>query len=380
MTNDIAPQPNPCQPDGHAADDRRPTIAPGGTPALSLPPAPEGLTARHLDRAAGVLLGAACGDALGVPYEFAPALPPARRPDMIGGGLGPYDPGEYSDDTQMQVCIARVAASGVDLRSATALDEITGYFTHWLTSGASDVGTQTSAVLRSVIQASNHTTSSAPPQPGLAAVARRAAAKFHRHAGRSAGNGSLMRTGIIALAYLRDADGLTEAARCVSTLTHYDDLAGDACVLWCHAIRTAVLDGTWFGLDYGLDHLPPERRDQWRRWIDQATALPPSTFTPNGFAVAALQAAWSAISNTPIPAEDPPQHLAQALENAVRAGDDTDTVAAIAGALLGAYWGASAIPPHWHQIVHGWPNMRAADLTDLAVRTATSAWSTAASR
>ena len=63
------------------------------------------------DRIEGVLLGAACGDALGVPYEFGSApLAPGEVPRMVGGGLGPYAPGEWSDDTQMAVVIARVAA------------------------------------------------------------------------------------------------------------------------------------------------------------------------------------------------------------------------------------------------------------------------------
>ncbi|MGQ4420620.1 ADP-ribosylglycohydrolase family protein, partial [Streptomyces sp. SAS_269] len=70
------------------------------------------LDARGTDRAAGVLLGAAVGDALGVPYEFQTRLREDQQPRMIGGGLGPYEPGEYSDDTQMQVCIAQVAATG----------------------------------------------------------------------------------------------------------------------------------------------------------------------------------------------------------------------------------------------------------------------------
>ena len=36
-------------------------------------------------------------------------------------------------------------------------------------------------------------------------------------------------------------------------------------------------------------------------------------------------------------------------------GDDTDTVAAIAGSLAGAVHGASAVPPAWRELVHGWP-------------------------
>ena len=66
-----------------------------------------------------------------------------------------------------------------------------------------------------------------------------------------------------------------------------------------------------------------------------------------------------------------PGHLEAALQAAVRIGDDTDTVAAIAGGLLGARYGASAAPDAWSSLVHGWPGMTATDLTDLATRTAT---------
>ena len=98
------------------------------------------------DRAAGVLLGQACGDALGVPYEF--GTPPTGDAQMRGGGLGSYEPGEWSDDTQMALCIARVAATGVDLCSADALDEIALAFEEWFRGEPSDVGVQTSSVLR----------------------------------------------------------------------------------------------------------------------------------------------------------------------------------------------------------------------------------------
>lgn len=54
----------------------------------------------------------------------------------------------------------------------------------------------------------------------------------------------------------------------------------------------------------------------------------------------------------------------------MRAGNDTDTVAAVAGALLGARWGCSGIPLQWQQEVHGWPGLTAPGLVGLAVRTA----------
>jgi len=107
-----------------------------------------GLTTEQKDRAAGVLLGLAIGDALGVPYEFRDSpLPAGEAAQMLGGGLGPYAPGEYSDDTQMAVCIANVAATGVDLRSPETLDAIADGFLHWMIGGATDVGNLTRGVL-----------------------------------------------------------------------------------------------------------------------------------------------------------------------------------------------------------------------------------------
>jgi ADP-ribosylglycohydrolase len=325
------------------------------------------LDALQRDRAAGVLLGAACGDALGVPYEFKPQLRADQQPDMVGGGLGPYAPGEYSDDTQMAVCIAEVSASGADLRTAPALDLIAANFLRWKRDGASDIGNQTRQVLGAVYDGVGD---------GLAAAMRDAAAELHRQTGRSAGNGSLMRTAPVALAHLHDPAALAEAARVVSELTHYDPLAGEACVLWCAGIRRAVLSGTFEGVREGLDLLPANRRDEWAGWITEAEVNAPDRFQPNGFVVPAFQAAWAAITRTPIPAENPDhgtaggQHLQNALRSAVRAGDDTDTVAAIAGALLGARWGHSAVPQAWQQVVHGWPQLRAADLVRLATLTA----------
>ncbi|WP_258382693.1 ADP-ribosylglycohydrolase family protein [Streptomyces sp. NTH33] len=306
------------------------------------------------------------GDALGVPYEFQATLREGQRPQMIGGGLGPYKPGEYSDDTQMQVCVAEVAATGADLRAPEALDAVAANFQRWLDGGASDVGNQTRAVLNAAGRAS-----------GAAGAAMLEAARAYAAGhSKSAGNGSLMRTGIVALAHLGDVAAMAEAAVAVGALTHPDPDCADACVLWCSGIRTAVLEGTFDGVRAGLDLLPVERRGVWARRLDEAEAHPPHHFGNNGWVVHAFQAAWSAITRTPVPelspAEGsfPAQHLRLALEAAVRAGTDTDTVAAIVGALLGARWGCSGIPLQWQQAVHGWPGLTGTDLVRLAVRTA----------
>nr|WP_246853268.1 ADP-ribosylglycohydrolase family protein [Naasia sp. SYSU D00948] len=62
-------------------------------------------------------------------------------------------------------------------------------------------------------------------------AARAAALSLHENRGRSAGNGSLMRTAPVALAHLADEAVLASAARRVSEMTHYEADAGDACVI-----------------------------------------------------------------------------------------------------------------------------------------------------
>ncbi|MDT5232813.1 MAG: hypothetical protein QOI39_3313 [Mycobacterium sp.] len=180
-----------------------------------------------------------------------------------------------------------------------------------------------------------------------------------------------MRTAPLGLAYLDDEAALVEAARLVSDLTHADPEAGDACVLWCLAIRHAILTGA-LDARIGLRHIDADRRDKWASRLDVAEKSEASAFTNNGWVVEALQGAWCAIATTPVPQNDPAQgvfrtdHLRLALDAAVRGGNDTDTVAAIAGGLLGAAYGASAVPAEWRRVLHGWPEMRTRDLVELA--------------
>lgn len=318
------------------------------------------LTCAQRDRVVGVLLGGAAGDALGAGYEFQGPVPVAEQVGMIGGGLGPFAAGEWTDDTAMAIAIAEIAATGSDLLAEPSLDYIVERW-NWWARDAKDVGNQTSSVL------------AAAAREGISAhTARTAAAEHHRQTGRSAGNGSLMRTAPVALAYLHDEAALVRAARTISALTHFDPDAGDACVLWCTAIRHAVLTGE-ADVRIGLRHLDTEVRTTWAARLDEAERAHPRDFAAhNGWVVAALQGAWSAITTTPVPAENPAagvfgcDHLRLALEAAVRGGGDTDTVAAIAGGLLGAVHGASAVPWRWRRALKGWPGLDARGLVHLA--------------
>jgi ADP-ribosylglycohydrolase/protein-tyrosine phosphatase len=310
------------------------------------------------DRVEGVLLATATGDALGAPYEFKPPRGPDLEVAMVGGGG--WEPGEWTDDTSMAIAIAEVAATGADLLDASAQDAIVQGWLEW-SRVAKDVGIQTSSVLRAAARGGDIT----------AASARAESAKLHERSGRTGGNGALMRTAPVALAYLDDEDAMVEAARAVSELTHFEPDAGDACVLWCSAIRHAVLTGK-LDVRIGLHHIPVGRRDIWAKRLDDAESARPASFPNNGWVVTALQAAWSAITTTLVPVDGPDpgvfraDHLRLALDAAVRAGYDTDTVAAIAGGLLGAAYGASAVPGAWRVLLHGWPGITARGLVALA--------------
>lgn len=314
---------------------------------------PAGADAR-LDRARGALLGTAVGDVLGVPYEFGCA-PYRGRPELIGGGLGNSAPGEWSDDTAQTWVVARAVHEHGDLDGPAALDAVARGLREWFDSHPPDVGNQTAAVLSAA-------------GAGSSAERMTAAARAYLESGaRAAGNGSLMRTAPVALAYLdRPEDDLVRAAHAVSELTHADPLAGDACALWCLAVREAVRTGALPDLAALCSHLPGEAAQAaWRERVLQAQAGAPESFAPNGFVVPALQAAWSAITHTT--ADDRPGWFGDVMCRVIGVGNDTDTVAAIAGALVGAVVGAAAVPARWRDAAHGYPGITGDDLAALAV-------------
>ena len=320
------------------------------------------------DRAAGVLVALAAGDALGAGYEFGAPLPDGAEVTMKGGGPFGFEPAEWTDDTSMAIPIAEALLDAGP--TPAALDAVVRAWTAWA-ADAKDVGSQT----RSVIHAAKQRSAAAGRRAAAAGRSEvtaedfaHAAQAFHERAGRSGGNGSLMRTAPLALAYLdRDPADLMTAAGELSALTHVEDDAREACGLWCIAIRDAILTGQ-LDIRTGLPLLPPDRADLWRERIETAELSRPRDFTKNGWVVEALQGAWSAISTTRTASG--PEHLRAGLEEAVRGGRDTDTVAAIAGSLLGAACGYSAVPFEWRRHLHGWPDLRARDLMTLGVELA----------
>lgn len=291
------------------------------------------LSEQQLDRATGVLVVTAAGDALGAGYEF--TYPSAdTRILMKGGGTFDWAPGEWTDDTSMALCVAEGLSAG-----NADLDAIAAGFARWYDSNPPDIGNQTRAVL-----SARSTTAQA--------MAARAASL----SGRTGGNGSLMRTAPVALAFLDDAAACVDAAGAISDLTHHDERAREACRLWSFAIRHAVLTGTLDGVRLYLSEAEASTNDYWSPLLDIAETGTPADFPKNGWVVHALQTSWWAITT----AEG---DVPTTLEYCVRAGNDTDTTAAIAGGLVGACHGASAVPNEWVEMLHGYPDATAADLS-----------------
>jgi len=315
-----------------------------------------------LDRAAGVIVGGAVGDALGAGYEYG-ALCPPEKVAMRPGALTGRPAGAWTDDTDMALGIAQVVATGQTLEpGGQGLSAVAEQFLAWYRSVPPDIGNQTRAVLSAARR------SEGPGNP--AATMTAAALAYQEVHPEAAGNGSLMRTGPVALSALGDDQALVASAVAVSSLTHPHPLATEACVLWCvaidRAVREARLDGIWEGIAL----LAPDRRGYWQERLEEAAVLPIEQLKTGGFVVTTLQGAWRAIVSTE--QESGPGHLEAALRAAVAIGGDTDTVAAIAGALLGARYGAAAVPFGWRRHLQGWPSdLRHPDLVALGVRAKT---------
>jgi ADP-ribosyl-[dinitrogen reductase] hydrolase len=300
----------------------------------------------------GTLIGWVVGDALGAPFEFGPAGQFSRRfptpargiaTEMCGGG--PWQPGEWTDDTQMGLALS---ASLLD-RGELDLADIFDRFVAWLHTNPKDVGIQTRFVLGS-------------------GSSWDVAARRHFESGsRAAGNGSIMRTAPAAIFFARQgADRSAEAGRAISDLTHGDPNAGDACAVY-HRLIHAALEGSdpLTVLDDALAEIPDDRRSKWAAVLDPAWT-PTDATEPNGAvwptlgtAVWALRQGWTY--------EDAMRHV-------IDVGGDTDTIACVAGGLIGAVQGIQAIPSRWTTPLRGdFPGRGARDnalseLMDLALQ------------
>ncbi len=269
-----------------------------------------GLIAPEIEeRAAGALLGAAVGDALGAPVEFMSAHEIKEQygvhREMSGGGWLHLKPGQVTDDTEMSLCIARAFVSAGGCRP----HEMMRRFVEWLDGGPVDVGSTC-----------------------LAGIERyrkngRVAANVSKLHG---GNGALMRMAPVALFTLGDDDALLQCAKVQAHLTHNHPLSDAACIAVGRMVQRALLGGGG-----------PELRAV----ADEAARLhPPLLFDPypaktGGFVANTFSTACHDLFST--------EDFQSCLLAVVNRGGDSDTNAAVAGMVAGALYGKAGIPEAW---------------------------------
>jgi ADP-ribosyl-[dinitrogen reductase] hydrolase len=319
------------------------------------------LDSQQTNRALGVLPGLACGDALGAAYEFMPPQDWEKSVSMEGGGAFGWGPGEWTDDTSQAIILNTTCVNHQNIFDNSALDETAQSLVDWSMS-ALDVGIQT----RSVISAAMRKSLTAPVSW---MNMHQSSVEYARATSRSSGNGSLMRIAGIFPAALEEGADVLKLAEKYSGMTHSHQDAVEACALWLYLIRKSVFEGSVGDLSEATEILDSGSRNIWKDRIADALKREPWEFDQNGWVVETFQAAIAAIHcNQSHPFNNDENEFSKSLEHAVRAGGDTDTVAAVAGSLLGALHGLSAIPYKWTEIVHGWPDFRFHELLELQNR------------
>jgi ADP-ribosyl-[dinitrogen reductase] hydrolase len=285
------------------------------------------------DRYRGALLGLAAGDALGTTLEF-------RRPgtfepiaDMVGGGPFRLQPGEWTDDTSMALCLAEslVLCDGFD-----PIDQLQRYVRwyrdgHFSSTGfCFDVGGTVRQALGRFEDTSQPWCGSSDPQ--------------------SAGNGSLMRLAPAPLFFARDPAQAVAMAADSSRTTHRATEAVDAC-RYMAALLVGALDGRSKG-ELVLPHFSPIAGLWDAKPLAPAIAeiangsflrREPPEIRGTGYVVKSLEAALWAFAKS--------MTFADGALMAVNLGDDADTTGAVYGQLAGAYYGVEGIPARWRSLL-----------------------------
>jgi ADP-ribosyl-[dinitrogen reductase] hydrolase len=274
------------------------------------------------DRAVGGVLGLALGDALGAPFEFRrsheiPSLVPAFELPWMG-----LPPGVTTDDTAMARNLIRslIDRGGLDVR------DVLRRHLEWLRTNPPDVGNLTRRVLTWADE-------------GVAEPARRYVEE--RGPEVSAGNGSVMYCAPLGVAFALRPSELLTAAPALSAITHWDERCGTACLAVTLTIAALVRGEEPRASVVAAVEAVLEREggEELQHLVDDAGRGRPIDGPDMGFA---LFTAGIALQVTAEGAG-----LEEGLRSVVALGGDTDTNAAVAGALLGALHGRRGLPPAW---------------------------------
>lgn len=278
--------------------------------------------AATLDRARGALLGLAVGDAVGTTLEFQRLDTRAPLSDMVGGGPFDLAPGEWTDDTSMALALADslIECGGLD-----PTDLATRFVAWWRRGDYSHIGECFD----------------------IGITTRAALHRFERDgeplAGSSdefaAGNGSLMRLAPVAIwGWGVGVEATRDAARLQSAITHAAPACLDSCEAYAVVLRSALTGCNFEAALEAADVIPmicEVAEVVGGSWRDRAREHVASS----GFVLHTLEATLWCVAGG--------GGFREVVLRAANLGEDADTTAAVAGQLVGALEGVSAIPDEW---------------------------------
>ncbi len=284
-----------------------------------------------LSRAQGCLLGQLAGDALGSLVEFQSASRiaadyPEGPTELTDGGCWSTLAGQPTDDSELALALARSLVT----KKCFDPDDVASAYARWLNSRPFDVGTTTSQALgpaRSALKCGGNVAEAA-----MAAASRS-----------SQSNGALMRISPLAIfAHAKPEEEVMQLARADSALTHPNPVCQDANAVYAASVAFALRSGADARSVYDFALQLTSKYDIEKPVVERLAAA--ATHAPNfeeniGWVLIAFQNAFHQLLHA--------RSFREGLIGTVRFGGDTDTNAAIAGALLGAVHGRGEIPSQW---------------------------------
>lgn len=292
----------------------------------------------------GGIFGLCVADALGVPVEFCSRWQLEQSPVTDMRGFGTYDqpPGTWSDDTSMTLCL-------LDSLGSDVLDysDIMEKFEAWLQDGEyTPYGEVFDVGITCQMAVTRFATGTPPVKCGGTGE-------------RDNGNGALMRIlPLIFHLYPRYGEDFWESPEAVDAihetcaLTHGHKRSQIACGMYLSVaamlisstrLPYAVTQGVMRAWQYysGLPDYAGELEHYARISSEGFPLTPREEIKSSGYVVDTLEAAIWCLLTT--------DSYESCVLKAVNLGEDTDTVAAVAGGLAGLYYGPSAIPAQWHE-------------------------------
>ncbi len=308
---------SPPSPDGAV---RAAVAPPPAETKLPTPVWPKLSREQARDRALGCFLGLAVGDAVGAAVESKPrdSFPPLT--DMTGGGKFNLQPGEWTGDTTMALCLADSLLATGTVDQEDFMLRLRGWLEHGentVPGKCFDIGATTRAAIENYIAT------------GFAASGR-----TDRN---SAGNGSLARLAPLAIAARGDHDTAEDLALRQSRATHAHQECLDACKLFTAQLLDALdgADKDAATRQRVMSLVPKVLFISAGEWRTKTRAQ----ISSSGYVVNTLEAALWSVWQT--------DNFRDAVLTAANLGDDAKGVGAVAGQLAGALYGASAIPAEW---------------------------------